>query len=109
VSSIFLLATLIIYTAYPKLLNNYTRLMRHFTANLMCAFVILSVNQQVIMTNHEPLCSMSGKDLNKNEEHTQSAMAIKGTLISAFLLQYFLLAAFNFMTVMSVEISQLIE
>jgi hypothetical protein len=52
---------------------------------------------------------MSGKDLNKNEEHTQSAMAIKGTLISAFLLQYFLLAAFNFMTVMSVEISQLIE
>ena len=42
-SCFFLLATLIVYSSLPKLLNAYTRLLRHYVANIMIAFLILSI------------------------------------------------------------------
>jgi hypothetical protein len=49
VDSGFLLATLVVYTALPELLNSYTRLMRHFTFNMFVAKVLLAVNQFVYL------------------------------------------------------------
>ena len=61
-SSIFLLATLAIYTAYSEKLvvDNYSRLMRHFTFNLFFAFSILSVNQLVLLIHVPFLCGFLG-------------------------------------------------
>ena len=42
VSCLFLLATLIIYSVIPKLLNHYTRLMRHYVVSIMVAFLTLA-------------------------------------------------------------------
>ena len=82
VSAFFLLLTVAVYTAYPKLLyNNTQRLRRHFAANMLLAFVILSVNQFTVLREASvPLC-----------------------VASAHLQQFFFLAAFSFMTIICVD------
>jgi hypothetical protein len=63
-SSICLFITLIIYTAYPKLLNHYTRIMRHFTLSMMLAFIILSINQLTPVANYSMnLCRLFGRTM----------------------------------------------
>lgn len=81
-SCLFLLATLVIYMAYPKLLNHYTRVMRHFTFAFFIAFLTLSFNQLVAVGNWSQwLCKAF-----------------------AFLEQYMFLVAFTLMTAMSAEV-----
>ena len=71
VTSVFLLATIGIYTYFQKLLNFYTRIMRHFAFSLFVAFVILSLNQmsfwsELVEAMDEAgviLCKTSGKTL----------------------------------------------
>ena len=46
-STVFLLLTLIVYSYWSRLLNPYTRLMRHFALSMMLAFILLSINQLV--------------------------------------------------------------
>ena len=54
-SCLFLLITLIIYSAIPKLLNHYTRLMRHYVVTIMVAFVVLAIQNLVgNLTETEP-------------------------------------------------------
>ena len=45
VSAIFMLITIVIYTAYPKLLNHYSRLMRQYSFSMMLAFSFLAIIQ----------------------------------------------------------------
>ncbi len=60
-SSLFLCATLIVYTAFPKLLNHYTRVMRHFTFTMMISFVNLAINQLVSLVDSNPImCKVFG-------------------------------------------------
>ena len=71
VTSVFLLATIGIYTYFQKLLNFYTRIMRHFAFSLFVSFVILSLNQmsfwsELVEAMDEAgviLCKTSGKTL----------------------------------------------
>ena len=71
VTSVFLLATIAIYTYFQKLLNFYTRIMRHFSFSLFVAFMILSLNQmsfwgEMVEAMDEAgsiLCKTSGKML----------------------------------------------
>lgn len=61
-SSVCLFITLMIYTIFPKLLNHYTRLMRHYTLSMMCAFILLSINQLTYLGSFSPnLCKVSGE------------------------------------------------
>lgn len=46
-SCLFLLITLIIYSAIPKLLNHYTRIMRHYVVTIMVAFLILAIQNLI--------------------------------------------------------------
>ena len=69
VTSVFLLVTIAIYTYFQKLLNFYTRIMRHFAFSLFVAFVILSLNQMSFWSDMVEamdeagniLCKASGK------------------------------------------------
>jgi len=62
VNCLFLLITLMVYTLYPKLLNHYTRLMRHFVVAMLGAYLLLSTNQQVRLADlSQPFCIASGK------------------------------------------------
>ena len=45
ISCVFLLVTLLIYSIVPGLLNHYTRIMRHFVATILIAFLIMVINQ----------------------------------------------------------------
>ena len=71
VTSVFLLTTIGIYTYFQKLLNFYTRIMRHFSFSLFVAFVILSLNQmsfwgemvEALDDAGSILCKASGKTL----------------------------------------------
>ena len=86
-SAVFLLLTYAVYTIWDKLLNPYTRLMRHFVLNLAAAFIIFGVNQFTLLSDVSMfLCKFSG-----------------------FAKQYLFLAAFSFMTSMSVQLSYLMS
>ena len=67
-SCFFLFAALIVYSSLPKLLNAYTRLLRHYVANIMIAFLILSIFkihkqklEQPLKDSHPGLCETIGK------------------------------------------------
>jgi hypothetical protein len=46
---VFLGITVAVYSTVRKLLNPYTRLMRHFATSMMIAFLVLAVNQEPIL------------------------------------------------------------
>ena len=52
ISCVFLLVTLLIYSIVPGLLNHYTRIMRHFVATILIAFLIMVVNQMEYKDGH---------------------------------------------------------
>ena len=61
-SSFLLLITVGIYTYFDKLLNFYSRIMRHFSISLFMAFMVLSLSQLLhkeIVKN--PLCNVFGE------------------------------------------------
>ena len=61
-SCIFLLATFIIYTVVPNLLNKYTRLRRHYVITIMIAFIIIAINNFVGTQEIHPIfCKLFGK------------------------------------------------
>ena len=60
-SAVFLLLTLIVYSFWSRLLNPYTRLMRHFALSMMLAFILLSVNQMVAFGDiSSAVCAING-------------------------------------------------
>ena len=76
------LYTVICLSPLTKLLyNNTQRLRRHFAINMFCAFFILSVNQLIALREQ----------------------SIFFCVASAYLRQFFFLAAFNFMTIICVD------
>ena len=55
VSCMLLLVTLVMYSAIPKLLNHYTRLMRHYVVAIMMAFSCMAVSHlKEDLTNTNP-------------------------------------------------------
>nr|XP_040579384.1 G-protein coupled receptor Mth2-like isoform X1 [Lepeophtheirus salmonis] len=82
-SAFFLFLTILIYSVYgKKLLNHYTRLMRHFTVGLFVAFTVLSFNQLfAFMSISLLICQIVG-----------------------YIQQFSFLVSFTFMTLMSSEI-----
>ena len=61
VSSLFLLITIGVYTYFHQLLNEYTRIMRHFAIAMYAAFTLLAILQLVSMdTLGDELCKASG-------------------------------------------------
>ena len=65
---ILLLATLVVYSVVPKLLNPYTSLMRHYVFNILIAFLVLAIFQLVEQKRSERLnntnpniCTFIGK------------------------------------------------
>ena len=61
-SSLFLCLTIGIYTYFDKLLNFYTRIMRHFAIALLAAFIVLAIAQFLNMdTMGYAFCKASGK------------------------------------------------
>ena len=102
-SSFFLAITLLIYTIFPKLLTYYTRIMRHYTSNLMFAFIILAINQLKSFYGDAPvLCEFFGKWLICLENFRLSQFSILTFL--GFAIQYFFLTSFTLMTMMSFEL-----
>ncbi len=80
--------------------------MRHFVFNQFFAFVFLSINQLVSLKDKSVgLCITSGGEngilcpLQKRKLFT----------FSGFLIQYYFLASFTFMTLMSAEVSLLMK
>ena len=75
-SCIFLLATFIIYTVVPNLLNKYTRLRRHYVITIMVAFIIIAINNFVGTQEIHPIfCKLFGKysfNLSKKKIITQT-------------------------------------
>ena len=63
ISCVLLLATLVIYSAIvPKLLNHYTRLMRHYVVAIMMAFSCMSINHLMKgLTRNPGPCKLLGK------------------------------------------------
>ena len=126
-SSLFLLLTIIIYTRYSKkLLNFYTRVVRHFAFVLMMCFLMLatqklwnsSLDDQSKPTSlakeYPKLCETFGKIIILRIVccwylfwyfcYLSVCMFFKLSFISGFFQQYAFLSAFAFMTVMSYEI-----
>ena len=65
-SSFFLFLTVLIYTAVPTLLNPYTRIVRHYSVNLMLAFIILAatyLKEDALLNHYRGTCSMIGEDM----------------------------------------------
>ena len=65
-SCFFLLVTVLTYSVVPKLLNPYTRLMRHYAATLMMAFICLSatiLKIDTLMKDHRETCVIMGKKI----------------------------------------------
>ena len=63
-SGFFLLVTVLTYSFVPVLLNNYTRLMRHYAVTLMMAFFILAWAQLKTVTlinEFQGICVIMGK------------------------------------------------
>ena len=58
--SVLLIITLGIYTIFPKLLNTYTRIMRHFAMSLLLAFTCLWPQQLFGQPNHPITCRITG-------------------------------------------------
>ena len=47
ISSILLVATIVVYTYHKKLLTDYTRIMRHFAVVLLITYILTVVNKLV--------------------------------------------------------------
>ena len=60
VGTVFLAMTLGIYTKYPKLLNTYTRIMRHYAMTLFFAFTCLWPQQIYKPPTHPLVCKFCG-------------------------------------------------
>ena len=65
-SSIFLLLTALIYSYIPKLLDPYTKLMRHYTVNLMMALLLLAIAQLRQVWFHEKFAQKKKIEFMKN-------------------------------------------
>ena len=65
ISCVLLLATLVVYSVVPKLLNSYTSLMRHYVFNILIAFLVLAIFKLVKQKQSEPvnpsICTFIGK------------------------------------------------
>ena len=63
ISSILLAVTICVYTHYRKLLNDYTRLMRQYSLQLIMAFMLMSVNKSMHFGAEIGMmaCQLSGK------------------------------------------------
>ena len=68
-SAFFLLLVVIVYAVFPKVLyNNCQRLRLHFAANMLAAFVILSMNQLIVIGDMNMVaCQVFGKDVKRTE------------------------------------------
>ena len=103
ISCFFLFLTIIIYTAWPKLLSQYTRIMRHYTLNLFFAFIILAINQfHTLKDVNLGLCIASGKN-----EFISNIFRITFKLeylCIGFFIQYFFVASFALMTTLNFEL-----
>jgi hypothetical protein len=107
VSSVFLVATLIVYTVWSKqLLNHYTRVMRHFTFTMALSFVVLSINQMYSFSQNYPtLCIFFGKYSNCLNSFLIMELNVFFPLcLTGFTEQYLFLASFALMSAMSCEI-----
>ena len=60
-SSLFLLVTIAIYSYYSQLLNEYTRIMRHFAIALYVAFTFLAITNLGYGVIGDYFCRISGK------------------------------------------------
>ena len=111
--TVLLAITLGIYTKYPKLLNTYTRIMRHFALTLFLAFTCLWTQQIFDLQSHPLACKFIGNpnmilssivwmheilELYIIDEIKTSIFSFSG-----FLIPYLFLIVFNFMTAMSFE------
>ena len=117
-SSIFLLITVAIYTWMHKLLNYYSRIMRHFAVSLFAAFIVLAI---VKLTNKHDVgwgpCKALGMTaifrlfeilpLFKSKYLISRITCILFEihfLFQGYLVQYFFLVAFALMTTMCLEL-----
>ena len=67
-----MMITIVIYTAYPKLLNHYTRLMRQYAVAMMLAFLFLAMNQlESWKTKDHGICIFFGKFISRNSNSTE--------------------------------------
>ena len=103
-----------IYTYFSKLLNPYTRIMRHFSLSLFVAFIFLAIIQIIGDAGiGENECRATGKKnrLNLLTLFVSNWMeeTLKSSHILGFLIQYFFLVAFSLMTAMSLETWQQIS
>ena len=68
ISSLFLTVTICVYTYHPKLLNDYTRLMRQYALQLTLAFLLMAVNKTIHFgTCDGTFCGIGACKLNGNE------------------------------------------
>ena len=114
-SSIFLLITVAIYTWMHKLLNYYSRIMRHFAVSLFAAFIVLAI---VKLTNKHDVGWGPCKALGMTAIFRLFEILPLFNLISritciffeihflfqGYLVQYFFLVAFALMTTMCLEL-----
>ena len=62
-SSLFLLVTIAIYSYYSQLLNEYTRIMRHFAIALYVAFTFLAITNLGYGVIGDYFCRISGNKI----------------------------------------------
>ena len=110
-SSILLTITICVYTYYTKLLNDYTRLMRHYAFVLNLAFVVMTINKDNTFSNE--LCQFNGKEKSQKMVKFYKSMyvciiillGIYGNFflfVSGLLLQYLFVASFSFMSSLAI-------
>lgn len=100
--------TLLVYTVVPNVTKKdsgtYPRLMIQYTMNLFLAFTILAINQETSFNASFPgLCYMFGKPF-KTPYNT-----LIRYFFPALCIQYFMLVAFGFMSMMSYELLEQIK
>ena len=113
VSCLLLILTIVIYSYYKKLLNDYTRLMRHYATQLCIAMMLLAVSK---MWTHDAfsveVSRLIGKDLSFLLFLTVARLVssiqkfiFENTallLILGFIMQYSFLSSFAFMCSMAI-------
>ena len=77
-SAFFLLLVVIVYAVFPKVrYNNSQRLRLHFAANMLAAFVILSMNQLIdIGDKNMVACQVFGTDMKRAEDTVRANLFI---------------------------------
>lgn len=63
ISCIFLLITIMVYSSYKKLLNNYTRILRYYCITMFLAFIVLSMDQFRLSELNSFDCKVSGNSV----------------------------------------------